>query len=133
MVDAASSSMTPARHAPGVDEPELALDEEQPAKAIPLKKLGAAEDEEPLVAGESAAHSSRRETLEPGRSLVISDFAPPSHGLSDRLVRFAYGIGVPPSTLAKPFAKLGARVEETLTGLLQGSPKAIGSRVARTL
>ncbi|WP_234026931.1 heparinase II/III family protein [Erythrobacter sp. HKB08] len=105
MVDAASSSMTPARHAPDVDEPELALDEERPAKAIPLKKPSAAEDEEPLVAGESAAHSSRRETLEPGRSLVISDFAPPSHGLSDRLVRFAYGIGVPPSTLAKPFAK----------------------------
>ena len=33
----------------------------------------------------------------------------------------------------KPFAKLGARVEETLTGLAAGSPRAIGSRVARSL
>ena len=33
----------------------------------------------------------------------------------------------------KPFAKLGARVEETLTGLAAGSPRAIGSRVARRL
>ena len=35
--------------------------------------------------------------------------------------------------LAKPFIKLATGVEETLTGLVAGSPSAIGERVARSL
>lgn len=35
--------------------------------------------------------------------------------------------------LAKPFVKLATRVEETLTGLVAGSPRAIGERAARGL
>jgi 2-polyprenyl-3-methyl-5-hydroxy-6-metoxy-1,4-benzoquinol methylase len=33
----------------------------------------------------------------------------------------------------KPFAKLGARIEETLTGIALGSPREIGTRLARSL
>ena len=35
--------------------------------------------------------------------------------------------------MARPFAKLGRRIEETLTGLALGPPRAIGESVARTL
>jgi hypothetical protein len=44
-----------------------------------------------------------------------------------------YAGGFPQGKAAKPFAKLGARIEETLTGAMMGDPKAIGSKVARGL
>ncbi|MGB7407734.1 MAG: heparinase II/III family protein [Pontixanthobacter sp.] len=57
--------------------------------------------------GDSAGslHKTRRETLEPGRSLVLSDFAPPPTNAADRFIRFAYRMGVSGSTLSAPFAK----------------------------
>ncbi|MXO55807.1 heparinase [Altererythrobacter gangjinensis] len=58
-----------------------------------------------LIMGESAAHSAKRETLEPGRALVISDFAPPSTSAGERLIRFAYRMGMSASTLSAPFSK----------------------------
>ncbi|MCR2832370.1 heparinase II/III family protein [Parerythrobacter lacustris] len=86
-------------------------------RAIPLDD-GASE---PLVAGASAAHSSRRETLEPGRSLVVADFSNPAHNAAERLIRLAYGLGIPASTLTSPFGKparprLLATVESPLAG-----------------
>lgn len=86
-------------------------------KAIPLDD----DTSEPLVAGASAVHSSRRETLEPGRSLVVADFSDPAHNAAERLIRLAYGLGIPASTLTSPFSKparprLLATVESPLAG-----------------
>lgn len=53
----------------------------------------------------ATSHSAKRETLEPGRSLVIADFAPPSTTAGERLIRLAYRMGIPASTLTSPFAK----------------------------
>lgn len=47
----------------------------------------------------------RGAVLEPGKSLVLSDLAAPSLGAGERLIRLAYRLGVPASTLASPFAK----------------------------
>lgn len=43
--------------------------------------------------------------LEPGKSLVLSDFSPPSLSAGERLIRLAYRLGVPSSTLTSPFRK----------------------------
>ncbi len=61
------------------------------------------------------------DVLEPGRSLAIADFAPPSLGAGERLIRLAYRLGVPGSTLSSPFAKpaklrLLGTVESPLAG-----------------
>ncbi len=61
------------------------------------------------------------EVLEPGRALALADFAPPALGPGERLIRFAYRLGVPGSTLAAPLGKpaklrLLATVESPLTG-----------------
>jgi len=45
------------------------------------------------------------ELVEPGRALALADFAPPSLGASERLLRLAYRLGVPGATLAAPFRK----------------------------
>lgn len=90
--------------------------------AIPLAEGGKESDS--LIMGQSAAaaaHSEKRETLEPGRALVISDFAPPSTSAGERLIRLAYRLGVPASTLTSPFSKpakprLLATVESPLQG-----------------
>ncbi|MXO82216.1 heparinase [Altererythrobacter aestiaquae] len=70
--------------------------------AIPLST---GDSGDALIAGESAVHSAKRETLEPGRALVVTDFAPPSIGAGERLIRLAYRLGVPASTLSSPFSK----------------------------
>ena len=49
------------------------------------------------------------------------------------MIRRHYAGGFPEGKAAKPFAKLGARIEETLTGIMAGSPRDIGNRTARTL
>ena len=43
--------------------------------------------------------------LEPGRALALADFAAPSLGAGERLIRLAYRLGVPGSTLTSPFGK----------------------------
>jgi len=43
--------------------------------------------------------------LQPGKSLVLTDFSPPSLGAGERLIRLAYRLGLPPSTLSSPFSK----------------------------
>lgn len=45
------------------------------------------------------------ELVEPGRALALADFAPPSLGARERLLRLAYRLGVPGATLAAPFRK----------------------------
>ncbi|MCZ8172627.1 MAG: hypothetical protein O9272_12905, partial [Brevundimonas sp.] len=45
------------------------------------------------------------ELIEPGRALALADFNPPVLGAGERLLRMAYRLGVPGSTLAAPFRK----------------------------
>jgi len=45
------------------------------------------------------------EVIEPGRALAIADFAPPSLGAGEALIRLAYRMGVSNATLARPFGK----------------------------
>lgn len=47
----------------------------------------------------------RANVIEPGRALALADFSPPSLGPGERLIRLAYRLGVPGSTLTSPFAK----------------------------
>lgn len=85
--------------------------------AIPL----GADSSDALITGHSASHSEKRETLEPGRALVVADFAPPSIGAGERLIRLAYRLGFSSSTLTSPFSKpakprLLATVQTPLAG-----------------
>ncbi|MCX7285680.1 MAG: heparinase II/III family protein [Novosphingobium sp.] len=60
--------------------------------------------------------------IEPGRALALADFAPPSLGTSDRLVRFAYSLGLPASTI-HPFRKRAkTRLTATVLPPLPGDP-----------
>ncbi len=59
--------------------------------------------------------------LAPTRALVLSDFSAPPVSAGERLIRLAYRLGIPGSTLAAPFAKpartrLLASVESPLPG-----------------
>lgn len=59
--------------------------------------------------------------IDSGRQLALSDFNPPQISAGERLIRFAYRLGVPGTTLASPFRKpvrtrLLATVESPLVG-----------------
>ncbi|TCJ41175.1 heparinase II/III family protein [Parafrankia sp. BMG5.11] len=61
------------------------------------------------------------EVIEPGRALALADFAPPSVGPGEALIRLAYRMGVSGSTLARPFGKparprLLATVDSPISG-----------------
>ncbi len=61
------------------------------------------------------------ETIEPGRQLALSDISPSDIGAGERLIRMAYRLGVPGTTLSAPFRKplrprLLATVESPLVG-----------------
>ncbi|HSG35509.1 MAG TPA: heparinase II/III family protein [Sphingomonadaceae bacterium] len=63
----------------------------------------------------------RKGASEIGRELVLSDFSPPSTNAGERLIRFAYRIGISGSTLSAPLRKpartrLLATVETPLAG-----------------
>jgi len=91
---------------------EQRIADEGTVAALPLD-----DGAEPLV----LAAVPEGEVLEPGRALAVADFAPPALGPGERLIRLAYRLGIPGSTLAAPFAKpaklrLLATVESPLTG-----------------
>ncbi|MFM5918269.1 MAG: heparinase II/III family protein [Novosphingobium sp.] len=69
--------------------------------AIPL----AAGDEGGLVSEMTDPATAPGELVEPGRALALADFAPPSLGAGERLIRLAYRFGVSGSTLTAPFRK----------------------------
>ncbi|WP_271439774.1 heparinase II/III family protein [Pontixanthobacter luteolus] len=73
--------------------------------AMPLAKADRNTIGDGLVTPTAESHSAKREMLQPGRSLVIADFAPPSTSAGERLIRLAYRLGVPASTLTSPFSK----------------------------
>ncbi|MCT2559922.1 heparinase II/III family protein [Tsuneonella sp. YG55] len=68
---------------------------------------GAAKRALPLGPGVDphALYTAPGEVIEPGRALAIADFAPPSVGAGEALIRLAYRMGVSGSTLARPFGK----------------------------
>ncbi len=74
------------------------------------------------VAGEGGAPPPTGELVEPGRALALADFAPPSLSAGERLLRFAYRLGIPGSTLSGPFRKPGKpRLLATVQNPLPGS------------
>ena len=75
---------------------------EEAGLAIPL----ASGNEEMLVndgtapVGDGPSAPSAGELIEPGRALALADFAPPSISAGERLLRFAYRLGIPGTTLS---------------------------------
>ncbi|GGC38635.1 heparinase [Novosphingobium marinum] len=70
---------------------------------------------------------SPQQSIEPGRALALADFAPPSLGAGERLIRLAYRMGVPSSMLTSP---MGRRVKTRLLATV--SNPLPGDRVAGT-
>lgn len=69
--------------------------------------------------------SAGSEVVEPGRALALADFAPPSVGAGERLLRLAYRLGIPTATLAAPFRKPAKpRLLATVSNPLPGSKVA---------
>lgn len=113
------STMTGSRPVAGVG---------QSRPAIPLNTT----QEEPLAEPDDSRFSPLSEPqggvdpgmIEPGRALALADFAPPSLGAGDRLVRFAYRLGLPPSAI-HPFRKRArTRLTATVTNPLPGDAAA---------
>jgi len=62
------------------------------------------------------------EVIEPGRALALTDFTPPQIGTGERLIRFAYRLGVPASMLVSPVGKKSKlRLLATVTSPLPGN------------
>ena len=88
-------------------------------RAIPLAR----NDSQPTV--ERQVNSEDIEPIDASRALAISDFVPPSSGAGERLIRLAYRLGVPGSTLAAPFRKPSrTRLLATVESPLQGDRAA---------
>ncbi len=111
-------------HAIGNQDRASHADDTGADMAIPLTS-GAEEGvlSEAAVAKEAAPG----ELIEPGRALALADFAPPSLGAGERLIRLAYRLGLPASTLTAPFRKPArVRLLATVTNPLPGN-KASGT------
>ena len=98
---------------------------EPQAMAIPLDSKKPEElvetAAEPMVEPLTDPAPSADLPLEPGRALAVTDYHPPETTISERIVRLAYRLGVPGSTLTAPFRKparlrLLATVESPLAG-----------------
>ena len=65
------------------------------------------------------------ELIEPGRALALADFAPPSIGAGERLVRLAYRLGISGTALSGTFRKPAKpRLLATVVNPLPGSKMA---------
>ncbi|MCC6927255.1 heparinase II/III-family protein [Novosphingobium sp.] len=109
MSDAALTSR-PA-HSDAVDTPAMPLGASDEGGLV-----SEAAPSEPLPGGE---------VVEPGRALALADFAPPAINAGERLMRLAYRLGIPGSTLAAPFRKAAKpRLLATVANPLPGSKVA---------
>ena len=88
-------------------------------------------DSQDAAGGEDAASTSAQsdedangaesEIIEPGRSLAIADFAPPSINVGARMIRLAYRLGIPASMLTAPMGrKIRTRLLATVSSPLPG-------------
>ncbi|TCM37640.1 heparinase II/III family protein [Novosphingobium sp. ST904] len=82
-----------------------------------------AADESDLLSPRTVGGEAKVEVahIESGRALALADFSPPSVGPGERLIRFAYRLGIPGSMLSAPMGKkartrLLATVNNTLPG-----------------
>ena len=101
-------------------QPRLALDTDEQHQDLPEPSALPLNDADEGYASR-AAPDPEPGMLEAGRALVPAEFAPPSISAAERLVRFAYRMGVPGPTLAAPFRKrarlrLLATAESPLAG-----------------
>ena len=65
------------------------------------------------------------ELVEPGRALALADFAPPSVGVGERIMRLAYRFGVSGAALSAPFKKAAKpRLLATVANPLPGNKMA---------
>lgn len=114
MADVLSSSRSGSSHAVS----------EEDGRAIPLHTG----HEEALVSEAPAAPAPAEpqgEVVEPGRALALADFAPPSVGAGERLLRLAYSLGISGSVLSSPFRKPAKpRLLATVANPLPGSKVA---------
>ncbi len=79
--------------------------------------------DEALVSRDSAHEEER--LVQPGNALALTDFAPPSIGAGERLIRLAYRAGLPSSMLTSPFGKASKpRILATVQNPLPGSSAA---------
>jgi len=86
--------------------------------ALPL-----GDGEESLVRG-GASHEDEM-LVKPGNALALTDFAPPSIGAGERLIRLAYRAGIPSTMLTSPFGKASKpRILATVQNPLPGSSAA---------
>ena len=97
--------------------PGRASDAEQNL-ALPL-----GDGHEALVSNGPAEEAER--LVQPGTALALTDFAPPSIGAGERLIRLAYRAGLPSSLLTSPFGKASKpRILATVQNPLPGSSAA---------
>ena len=89
------------------------------APAIGMQRASAGDAA--LVERGADASIAQAEVVEPRNALVIADFKAPPASAGERLLRFAYRLGLSPSSLASPFGK-GAkpRLLATVESPLQG-------------
>ena len=93
----------------GVSAEEGVLNDEDAARA-----------QTPILEGEG--HAAPGEVIEPGRALALADFAPPALSTGERLIRFAYRMGLPASMLTSPMGKKSKpRLLATVTNTVPGS------------
>jgi uncharacterized heparinase superfamily protein len=105
-----------------ITQPRLALEGDPPPDTIAPDMaipLGETVSEPHVSPPESAPRD--RPAPETGRALVLSDFNPPAISAGERLIRFAYRVGMSGPTLSAPFRKpakprLMATVETPLAG-----------------
>ena len=94
-------------------------DAQEERMAIPLDNNQP--EELALDAPSPAATADDEHTAAPARQLVLSDFNPPDISAGERLLRLAYRMGIPGSTLASPFRKpLRPRLLAVVTTPLPG-------------
>lgn len=98
--------------------PVLPLGPDPEPLAIAPKKM------RPIPADDVPAATDKADLapLEPDRALAIADFSPPQVSAGERLIRLAYGLGLPPSAL-NPFRKRARpRLTATVASALPGNP-----------
>ncbi len=96
-------------------------DDRSAGSAFPL----GAGTEQGLTGDAPPAFPEPGELIEPGRALAIADFATPSLGAGERLIRLAYRAGIPASMLTLPLGrKSRPRILAAVTNPLRGDAAA---------
>lgn len=113
VIDAVAEALRPAIPLHQAKEAHLA----DPSEIAPVAPAGHA-------GADADAALTTGELIEPGRALALADFSPPAIGTGERLLRFAYRIGLPASAI-HPFRKRAKpRLTATVANPLPGDPAA---------